>query len=152
MKYRTARVGRWRRREFEAIAALDDLCFPEDEALTWETFCASAWWLVRCAGKIVAFASAVEVEGTVILTRAGVHPEHRGRNLQHRLITHRVEWARARAAKQVLTYTVPNNAASGNNLIKAGFRLFKPDTWPTGEAVCSGSFNHWRLKLEDRRD
>lgn len=150
MGYRTARVGRRRRREFEAVAALDDLCFPDDEALTWEAYKAGMWWLVRSAGKVVAFASAVCVDGTVVLTRAGVHPDHRGQNLQHRLIEHRVEWARRQSARQVITYTVPNNAASGNNLIRAGFRLFKPEAWPTGEAVCSGSFNHWRLRLEER--
>lgn len=145
--YRTARVGRKRRVTFEAVAALDDLCFPEDESVTWAKFKATYWWLVRRGGKIVGFASAGIYGDVCVLTKAAIDPAHRGHNLQQRLIEHRVAWARSMGLKQVWTYTVPNNAASSNNLIAAKFRVFKPESWPTGEAVMTGSFVHWRLRL-----
>lgn len=137
--------------------ALDDLCFPLDDSLNWAKFKAGWWWLVRYKGKIVGFASAVRVndasiggakENVVVLTRAAVHPEHRGHHLQQRLIEHRVAWAKQQGVSSVVTYTVPGNCASANNLIAAGFRCFSPDEWPTGEAVLEGTEVHWRLKLK----
>ena len=151
MEYRTARVGRKRRSVFEAVAALDAVCFPEDGPPTWEQFKTGQWWLVRHKGATIGFASAVHIGDTIVLTRAGIHPDHRGRNLQRRLIDHRVVWARSSGADKAITYTSTDNPASSNNLIAVGFRVFSPETWPTDEALrAGGRFICWRLRLTAR--
>jgi GNAT superfamily N-acetyltransferase len=111
------------------IAHLDDLAFgSECEPLRWtDTF-----WVARDMDRVVAFASARIVPGDVVfLSRCAVLPCARGQGLQRRFIRARVRLARLPA----VTYTMPGNVSSANNLIACGFRLYRPTRQWAGDAL-----------------
>jgi GNAT superfamily N-acetyltransferase len=64
--------------------------------------------------------------GLAFLCRVGVDRAHRGHGLQKRLIRARELAARRAGIKQLVTYCVPWNEASANNLIACGYRLYRP--------------------------
>lgn len=102
------------------------------------------WWLVHHAGEPVGYAglkwSHTEVDG-IYLCRSGVLEEHRGHGLQVRLLRARETWARRTLATVMVTDTT-DNYASANSLIKAGYRLYKPDEpWAFPNSL------YWRKKL-----
>jgi RimJ/RimL family protein N-acetyltransferase len=124
------------------LAWLDAECLPEDTAYPKA---GAVWWLVKGpGGEPVAFGGikywAPDQSG--FLCRAGVVRGHRGQGLQCRLIRARVRYARDAGWRGVYTYTLPSNPASGNNLIKCGFRQFLPSyAWGGQEAI------YWWLPL-----
>lgn len=112
----------------ETIDALDAICFP-GEPLPAEMRCAAAWWIISDAEGPVAYAGAQTVDGAsaLFLCRAGVLPRGAGRGLQRRLIRARLRWARRLGVRVAITYTVPSNPRSSNNLIRTGWSLYEPD-------------------------
>lgn len=87
----------------------------------------SQWWLVCDArGDYVGFGGARRLPGrrVVLLERAGVLSQHRGRRLHERLVRARLRWA---GDARVITYTAHFNTASSNTMIRCGFRLYEPD-------------------------
>jgi GNAT superfamily N-acetyltransferase len=102
---------------------------PEDEA----------WLVTRNDGTPAGFATGKITDGWFYLTSCGVIPEARGQGLQRRLITTYEKWARKQCALGAYTYTLPFNVASGNNLISAGYKLWRPAVpWAGVESV------YWR--------
>lgn len=122
----------------EALRALHTLTFPLDSQ---EDYSEGWWWLVYLDGEPVAFAGmrhAYTETDAVYLSRCGVLSGHRGHGLQRRLLAVRLRLARSIGFVAVVTTTY-DNPASGNNLIRAGFRLYTPDSpW-----ACPGT-NYWR--------
>lgn len=111
------------------VATLDSLLFESDEPVKPE---GSWWWLIRDGrGKAIAFAGlrACQYEanrGLAYMVRAGVRTKHRGKGLQKLLIRARVQLAKRKGFKEIVTYVMDWNLASANNLIACGFRLYTP--------------------------
>ena len=120
----------------DALAFAEDVPYPKDGA---------TWWIIRGPGGAPAAFGGLKYwakDRCGYLCRAGVHPAHRGRGLQQRLIQTRVRYAKAQGWRGVYTYTLPHNVHSGNNLIACGFSLFAPSTPWGGEDAC-----YWWLDL-----
>lgn len=85
------------------------------------------WWLAVDDEKIVGFCSAVREKNFVFLSTAAVFPQARGAGLQRRMIAARVRWAqRQPGVDRAITYTVLHNYESMVNLLKCGFRFYRP--------------------------
>lgn len=121
---------------------LDKQCFPDDTPFPTKE--RAWWWLARWDDVDAGFGGLLEVDNgsSGFLCRAGVVPDFRGRGIQLRLIQERVRYSRTCGHKQVLTYTSLQNAASNNNLIRAGFRQYIPEYPWVGS-----SFIYWYLTL-----
>ncbi len=110
-------------------------------ALHQQTFGASApavdpaeghWWLAYCGRDTMpcAFAGLTPStlgDGIGYLKRAGVLPGHTGQGLQMRMIRARIARARRNGWHRIVTDTT-DNPRSANNLARAGFRMFAPDS------------------------
>ena len=117
------------------LNTLDRECFPVDELCSKDGF----WWLAYDdKGKAIAFAGyrIPRLEPKVgYLCRAGVTWKHRGKGIQRDLIRVRVAHARKSGLTHLITDTT-ENTASANNLIRAGFELYRPDNpWSMTEAL-----------------
>ncbi|PPE71486.1 GNAT family N-acetyltransferase [Caldimonas thermodepolymerans] len=125
----------------DTLRSLHVLTFPCDEH---EDYTEGWWWLAYLNGEPVAFAGmrwAVSEAEAVYLSRCGVLIGHRGNGLQRRFLAARLRYAKSLWARAAITTTY-NNPASANNLIRAGFRLYTPDTpWSV-----LGT-NYWRRDL-----
>jgi GNAT superfamily N-acetyltransferase len=88
------------------------------------------WWIAYGPrGEAAGFAGmspSEAVSNAGYMSRAGVLKEHRGHGLQLRLIRVRERAAR-KMGWQLLRTDTTGNVPSSNNLIKAGFRMFKPE-------------------------
>ena len=128
-------------RDFRLIEQLERESFPGDEPYNVRS---AKWWLAYHDGHLAGFAGAKVILGSraVYLCRAGVKSGHRGHRIQLRLIRARVAWARRLPDIDcVITYTLRENTASSNNLIRAGFKLYRPMVdW-------SGPVLYWRLDI-----
>jgi hypothetical protein len=72
----------------------------------------------------------------VFMCRAGVRAWARGNALQRRLLRVREAKARQLGMERSVTYTTRWNIPSGNNLIRAGYRVYWPaDDWGGSSAV-----------------
>jgi GNAT superfamily N-acetyltransferase len=120
-------------KDFSAVSKLNEDIFMEE--LTEDDLEGSAWWMVSSKDGPVAFAGVhMHTKCYASLIRVGIEEEHRGHGLQRKLIRVRVRWAKKQKAKGVVTYTLADNIASSNNLIKEGFRLFEPlEPWDDEE-------------------
>ena len=110
----------------EQLIALHAECFPLDAEPPWTR---GDWWICYDDDKRpIAFAGGYvhEPDRCYYLVRAGVSDAARGGGLQRRLIRARVRRAAKLGCKGVYTYTTLDNRHSSNNLIRCGFRLFRP--------------------------
>jgi len=93
------------------------------------------WWLAYCETKLVAFAGIVPstlVSNAGYFCRVGVLRKHWGRGLQLRLMRALEARARINGWCSVISDTT-DNVSSANNFIRAGYRLYQPQTpwaWP----------------------
>lgn len=110
----------------------------------------SVWWVAWDGDKPVGFAGIRQLkdEPYAYLLRAGVLKSHRGLGIHKKLIKVRLNWAKRNPDIQgVLTYTVAWNIPSSNNLINAGFKLFKPGwAWVGTKDVL-----YWYYGFEDSK-
>lgn len=116
----------------EDISELDRLVFndgtpnltPDD--ISTQT---AHWWLAYKGDEPIGFCAIKpgSTPGTGYLSRAGVLAEHRGHGLQPRMIRVRERKARALGLNRVVTDTAYFNHRSSNNLIRAGYRLYRPE-------------------------
>ena len=129
-----------RTKDLRHILWLDGEIFADDDPVdVWDPNV--LWW---AAGDL-AFCGVRPLScGTsAFLLRAGVVEEARGRGLQRRMIQTRLRWAKTQERIQtVITYTIPENPWSSNNLIRCGFRLYEPQERWAGEAV-----NYFQKKI-----
>lgn len=125
----------------EVVTELDKAIFTKSERLTVSDIDNGTWWIAWDErGNSVGFAGAKMLDqGSnykfAYLIRAGISPQARGKGLQRRLISCRVSWGKKMGAKAAITYTLYNNYASSNNLIKSGFHLYTPETEWVGNEV-----------------
>ncbi len=128
------------------VAYLDSCTFAESELMTGDYIQGCRWWLARYPWRSpCAFAGAKTIDGggSIYLARAGVLPYARGQGLQRRLIQVRLRWGRSIGATSAITYTLANNLASTNNLIRCGFVRYDPENpWVTTDGV-----EFWRREL-----
>lgn len=114
--------------ELAAIAKLDAACFNRGvECSRLES--SEAWIAVHIpTGAVIGYALGrwIPNENAYYLSRAGVHPKHRGHGLQKRLIRVRIANAHRRGCRRIITYTVAWNPKSINSLIACGFRFYEP--------------------------
>lgn len=130
--------------DLELIAEMDAQAFPEAPLARHELERA-AWWIVMSEGRAIAYAGArgCETIPAVFLSRCAVMADWRGHGLQRRLLRARERWARTRdGIEAIVTYTVPDNAPSMNNLIRAGYRV-DAHTGP----YCGPDVVYWRKGL-----
>jgi GNAT superfamily N-acetyltransferase len=106
---------------------------PEDK---WVGDHHTFWHLLSPEREVAGFCSAVYLpsERSVFLSSACVFRAHRGKDLQRKLIRHRMRWAKAQGADVVLTYTVDGNWPSAWNLLREGFHAYTPEYAWVGKA------------------
>lgn len=134
-KIRVRRVSK--AADFAAIRRLDKKFFALDEPvdIPGDTF----WWVAEVLQSknrtkkwtLAGYAGLRPCRqepniGLGFLIRAGVCKESRGHGLQKALIRVRVAAAKRLGLKSLVTYIVPWNPASGNALIRCGFRMYRP--------------------------
>ena len=118
------------------------------------TFCASdierkkttdgMWWIVRDGNVPVGFACLGQFRKephTAYLYLSGVIEKYRGRGIQRRLISVRVQAARRAGFKTLVSETF-HNPQSANNLIACGFRMFDPKRKWSAYGAC-----YWTREL-----
>lgn len=106
------------------VAALHALCLPGDDL---DIDDGQMWVAHDDTGTPVAFCSARPCgDNLVFLSRAGVLPCANGKGLQRRMIQARLRWAREIGADACITYTLYDNHASIANLLRCGFRFYRP--------------------------
>ena len=130
--------------DLDLIKRLDAVTFPKEE-LTDYQLARSTWWVAFLDGEPVGYCGAREIGGdpeTVFLSRAAVIESARGQGLQRKLIAKRLAWGRSRGKSWAITYTARDNCASSNNLIRSGFKLYRPEwCWAGTE------FLYWKRAL-----
>lgn len=127
---------------------MDKECFPsEGEAPPMVE--SGDWWVALDGKTPVAYAClrpSKQRPGWGYLSRAGVIESHRGKGLQRRLITTRIQHAKRENYYGLVTDTVKMNVNSSNNLIRSGFTLFRPaEPWSFDSAL------YWQLPFEATR-
>lgn len=111
----------------DVVRELDRQIFVASEHLSDRELRRNVWWVAYLDGTPVAYAGARACESLpqyAYLSRCGVLESARGRGLQRRLVRVRAAWARAQGHKHAITYTLPYNAHSSNNLIRCGFLTY----------------------------
>lgn len=102
------------------------------------------WWLVEYQTRYVGFAGlhkASTIDDAGYLIRSGITSDHRGNGLQVQLIKVREKMARKQGMKYLISDT-RDNVYSANNLIKCGYKQYKPDEpWGYEDTI------YWRKKL-----
>lgn len=97
----------------------------------------AVWFLLLHKGNPIAFGgikTSVIYPKSQFLIRAGVRAAHTGHGLQRRLIRARLQYAIEETnAPFVHSYTIVDNVPSANNLIKCGFKLWRPGELFAGE-------------------
>jgi GNAT superfamily N-acetyltransferase len=126
LRYRITRVDGTDEETAELIKEMHTTCFrgsaPQAEPES------DYWWIAYHGTEPAAFAALAEAYATPnlgYLKRSGVLPQHRGRGLQLRLIRVRERAARKMGCDGMISDTT-DNPASSNTLIRAGYRIFKP--------------------------
>lgn len=114
---------------------MDANCFPDDDPA--DGLDEGYWWIARRGDEPAAYAGMKpQGWGMVYLCRAGVMPAHRGHGLQSRLLRARCAYARSLGMTAAITDTTMTNRPSANNLIRAGFTLYRPTwQWATPESL-----------------
>jgi GNAT superfamily N-acetyltransferase len=121
------------------VADLDRRTFPEDDPVRLDC----AWWVAWEGSTPVAFAGCrLDEWNWAYFERCGVLEKYRGQRIQARLIRARLNWAKKQGAVGAYTYTIPDRAHSGNNLIRAGFTLYRPESLWAGVSCC-----YWRQRF-----
>jgi len=113
-------------KNLDPIILLNELIFPEDELdVGHNTF----HWLARNKhnNEPIGFCSVSDFgEGILFLSRAGLLPEYRGRNIQRRFIRVREKFAMRNGYQKIITYTLKNNYNSISSLIKSDYHIYTP--------------------------
>lgn len=118
--------------EKEELDRLDTLLFSGEE-LYPKVHKDVHWWylrdLQRPGAPKVGFGGVCVYDNgeTGFLCRSGVLPQYRGQGLQRRLIQVRERWMRKRGIDTSISYTLTSNLQSNNNLIRSGYRLYRPN-------------------------
>lgn len=135
--------------DLELIQSLEREVFEAygDEPLAGKNLRDTAWWIAWVDGKPAGFGGVrilTNEKDTAFMVRVGVLPKYRRRGLHKRFNRVRKSYAKRAGCKYVVTYTLSHNITSSNNLIKAGFKLYRPaSSW----AGAGPETVYWILKL-----
>ena len=112
--------------DLQQIETLDKKLFPTDEPYPHQT---ALWWIARSSGRTAGFCGLkiFEKDGFAFLCRSGVVPRYRGYGVHRTMIKRRIDYARRHGLGSVISYTKPDNPASGNNLSRLGFVMYNPE-------------------------
>lgn len=126
----------------ETLADLHRLTFFDTAAMP--QFDLGTWWLACHGGDAVAFAGVVpstHARNCGYFSRVGVLQRHWGRGLQLRLMR-AVEAQGRRIGWNGIVSDTTGNLVSANNFIKAGYRLYEPESpWAWSHTL------YWRRSL-----
>jgi hypothetical protein len=139
-----ASVGRFRCRIREADADDDEIAqtLAELHRLTFfhgaavPEFDSGMWWLAYDGDEAVAFAGVIpstHARNSGYLSRVGVLEKYWGQSLQLRLMR-AIEAKGRRNGWDSIVSDTTDNVVSANNFIRAGYRLYEPETpwaWPS---------------------
>lgn len=136
---------------FKDIVILDKSLFDEDcvSFLPIKGWYWLAYECVKCAdGSMVkkepiGFAALIKRGAFAYLERGGVLKEFRGHGIQQEFISERLKKAKVLEFKTAIAVTYAN-PISGNNLIKEGFRLYKPE-----KMWLNSASSYWKLDLNE---
>jgi ribosomal protein S18 acetylase RimI-like enzyme len=111
--------------DIQHIDTLDRKIFPGDDPVVKH---GSFWWILWDDAEPIGFCGVriLENQSSGFLYRAGIIPSYRGRGFHKRLIRVREKWCRRQKLKYCVTYVLPTNTGSVNNLLKAGYISYKP--------------------------
>lgn len=145
------RIRRARPSELPALLAMDRQCFPYDSREDFKRTKA-VWWVVVHQGELVGYAGGFPwnygSENAFVLCRCGVLPGHRGHGLQRRLLAARIAHAKREGRSWLWTYTASTNMVSSNNLIRAGFTLWRPARWGgVNDPASAAGWLYWKRKV-----
>lgn len=109
----------------DEIDKLDRRLFPNDDPVYKP---GSFWWLLCDDGEPIGFCGVRIIESgySGFLYRAGVLPQYRGMGLHTKMIRARERWCRKQELTSCVTYIAPWNISSLNNLVKCGYKGYKP--------------------------
>lgn len=102
------------------------------------------WWLAYCGKRAVGFSGVVPSRlypKAGYLKRSYVLPAHRGNGLQLRFFRARENKACKIGWTRLVSETVIENVPSANNFIRAGYKLFEPESPWARESV------YWTKRL-----
>ena len=103
------------------------------------------WWIAYRARVPVAYLGAIlstHYPNTLYFKRVGVLPEHRGNDLQSRLMRSLERFAGLRGFAGMVSDTT-DNVHSANNFIRTGWQLFDPEyPWAFSNTL------YWRKALQ----
>lgn len=129
-----------RTRDLDVIRELDAAIFNGGPAVELH---GATWWVAYDDAGPCAFGGVRRIGSRAYLRRAGVLPRARGMGIQLRLIRVRVRYARSLGCSEVVTYTMPGNAASMRSLIRAGFMPTRDYRYVGSDVV------YWSVGPED---
>lgn len=142
MTYRLTKVDPFHDDEAaEDIHFLDRVCFGKTDA---KLDLAGVWWLIYSQGGHPAAYGGMKpwTKNFGYVHRMGTSPHFRGNRLQRRLLRAMLRHAKAKDLAGLLTDTSYDNIASSNNMIEAGFKLFRPRVpWSFKDAL------YWQIKF-----
>lgn len=115
-----------REEDWRQVEALHTLIFPDDD---WEE--ADAAWILWDEHESPRGFCTVQAlkgcdEATAYMTRAGILPGVRGARLQRRMLRARERWAKEQECRVAITYATYDNWPSIANLLKSGYRFYRP--------------------------
>jgi len=102
------------------IRSMDEICFPDD-AVPFIGLRKHLCWVAKINEDNIGYASGYKQRNYFYLSRGGVLPEYRGKNIQIDLIKKRIEHAQFSRLDGVITYTSIDNIPSIKNLVSCGF-------------------------------
>ena len=108
----------------------DDHDVEIDEGVTW--------WIAYLKGDPAGFCGILPAGygDRCFLARAGVREFARGLGVHGRMLRVREIAARKLSYGRMITYTAQDNTASANNLIRAGYKVYRPaEEWGTENAM-----------------
>lgn len=135
MYYRSRRANLDSEDDVDHLIDLHNLTFGDTAPMA--EFEYGAWWLVYMSDVLtrntdpIAFAgitACAQAKHHGYLKRTGVLQAHTGHGLQRRLIRMRESYARKLGWTTIITDTSRDSLPSSNNLIKAGYKLYEPET------------------------
>lgn len=126
----------------EALTEIHDETFENTAPIP--DFDVGDWWLVANGRELAGFCGLTPcfyLPNTGYMKRAGVRDAFKGHGLQRRMLTVRERHARRLGYDALYTDTASFNTPSSNNLIRAGFELFRPEPlWSDDD------FLYWRKR------
>lgn len=121
-------------KNYDLIKKINKDIMPQDELVCDEHTTA---WICYVDGEIAGFCTLRSLShGIVYFDRGGVYPKYQGKGIHSRLVSVRERFSKASGASKMITYTLKDNYASMFTLVRAGFKLYKPEYPWVGTEVC----------------